>query len=326
MQILSSIKKNWLIIGIFVAVICGYYFPEFAKIINKDRMFSTFLVIFLFFIQGFILQKEKVFSGIKNLKLHVTMLFFTFIFYPLYFFIFVNILPLTDNEGVIAGLFILACLPTTIASCAVFTSLAGGNTSGVIFNTVISNTAGVFITPLLFSFMVTTAALVLPLSMLSEVLVGLVIRIIIPMALGMILRNFFIEFIDKNRKKFSTASSIAILCILFLAFAESSNYITSDLVATLYPVFIFLAVSYFIISFIIYKTASLLGFPEEDIIASVFTGAQKTLAGAPLITLFFKDSPHMLGIVLIPLLFFHPWQLFSSTFIVKYFLRKKESG
>jgi len=325
MQIISFLKKNWFIIGIFLAVACGYCFPEFAKTINRKGLFSTFLVIFLFFIQGLILQKEKVLSGIKNIRLHIILLFFTFIFYPLYFIVFIKIIPFTLNEGIIAGLFVLACLPTTIASSAVFTGMAEGNVSGSIFNSFISNMAGVFITPLLFSFILKATVLALPFSVLSEIFMSLVIRIIIPMGLGMILRNFAISFIDKNKKKYSVASSTTILFIIFIAFAGSSNAITLDLIITLYPVFIFLALTYWVISFITYKVACLIGFSSEDIITTVFTATQKTLAmGAPLITLYFRDNPQIMGIILIPLLFYHPWQLFSSSFIVKYFLKKKK--
>ena len=322
-RVLSFIKKNWFIIGIFIAIICGYNFSEIAKTINKKGIFLTFLVFFIFFIQGLTLQNEKIFSGIKNIKLHILLLFFTFAFFPLYFFAFIKVLPFINSEEIIAGLFVLACLPTTIASCVVFTGLAKGNTASAIFNSVISNILGIFITPLLFSIVLATSALALPLSMIFDLFIALVIRIIIPMGVGMVLRNFAVEFIDGNKNKFSAASSTGILFIVFTAFAASSDTITADLLAALYPVFIFLAVSYWIISFIAYKAARLIGFRLDDVIAAVFVAPQKTLAlGAPLITLYFKDSPEIVGIIMIPLLFYHPWQLFSSPFIAKYFLKK----
>jgi sodium/bile acid cotransporter 7 len=305
-------------------MILGYYFPEIAKIINKKDRFFNFLIIFLFFIQGFVLQKEKIFSGIKNIKLHIVLFFFTFIFFPFYFWIFVKILPFIENEGVIAGLFVLACLPTTIASSAIYVNMARGNVGGAIFNAVFSNMLGVFVSPLLFSFMLKTSVLALPLSMLSDIFMSLIIRIIIPMALGMILRNFAINFIENNKKKFSIASNTAILFIVFRAFAKSADAITSELILNLYPVFIFLALSYLVLSFIAYKVTRLIGFSYDDVITTTFIGAQKTLGmGAPLITLYFKDNPQLLGIILIPLLFYHSWQLFAAGFIVKYFLKKK---
>jgi len=324
MLILSFLKRNWFILGIFAAVIFGYNFSAFVRIINRDGAFFTFIVIFLFFIQGLILEKEKLLSGIKNIKLHIILLFFTFIFCPLYFFVFVKILPFINNAGVIAGLFALACIPTTIGTNTIFVSMADGNVSGSIFNSVISNMTGVFITPLLFSFMLKTTVSTIPLSMLSDIFINLAIRIIIPMGIGMILRNFAISFIDKNKKKFSITCSISILFIVLIAIAGSSNTITLDLVIKLYPIFIFLALSYWTIALIAYGITNLVGFSHEDKITSVFTSAQKTLAmGVPLITLYFKDNQEMLGIILIPLLFYHPWQIFSSSFMVRILLRKK---
>ena len=74
------------------------------------------------------------------------------------------------REEIKAGLFALACLPTTVSSCTVFTGMAGGNVSGAIFNAALANMAGVFITPLLFSFMLGRSTLALPMAMLLEVL------------------------------------------------------------------------------------------------------------------------------------------------------------
>ena len=323
--LIPFIKKNWFIFGIFIAVIVGYYFPSAAAKINKNGYFSTLLVIVVFFLQGLGIQMEKIIAGIKNIKLHIFILFFTFIFFPLYFFAAIKIFPfLSHNEGVTAGLFVLACLPTTIVASVVFTDLAGGNASTAIFNTVISNTIGVFVTPLLFSLLLSKSTLTLPLSMLLEIFTSLAIRIIIPMGIGMVIKKFIINFADNNRKKFSYVSSFAVLFILFTAFAGSSDSITIELIKSLYPVFIFLALTYLLISFIVYKTAGLLNFETADIIAAVFTSTQKTLTmGIPLITLYFVNNKEILGLVLIPILFYHPWQIFMSGFIANLLQKKK---
>ena len=46
------------------------------------------------------------------------------------------------------------------------------------------------------------------------------------------------------------------------------------------------------------------------IVTVLYAAPQKTLAmGAPLLTTYFAGDPETLGLALIPLLFYHPWQL-----------------
>ena len=46
---------------------------------------------------------------------------------------------------------------------------------------------------------------------------------------------------------------------------------------------------------------------------AVFVAPQKTLAmGVPLLSTYFAAQPEVLGIAMIPLLFYHPWQLLTA--------------
>ena len=319
-KIIYFFKHNWFLFGVFASVFFGYYYPTFPEAINKNGYFLTLLIILIFFIQGLTIQKEKLFDGLKNIKLHIFILFYTFIFFPAYIFIAVKIFPFINyNEGIVAGLFALACLPTTIVISSVFVGVAGGNETTAVFNIVVSNIIGVFFTPVILSILLGKSTLALPLSMVLEILKSLFVRIIIPMGLGMIVRNFAITFLDNNKKKFSLVSNFAVLFVVYTAFGGSSDSITMELIKNLYPVFIFLALTYLFISFIVYKTAGLMKFETGDKIAALFTTAQKTLSmGVTLITLYFINNKEILGIILIPLLFYHPWQIIMANFIANY--------
>ncbi|MCL2706457.1 MAG: bile acid:sodium symporter, partial [Spirochaetaceae bacterium] len=196
-KIFYFIKRNWFLLGIFIAVLIGYYFPSAVTRINRNGYLITLLVIAVFFIQGLTIEKEKLLNGLKNIKLHIFIFFFTFIFYPLYFYIAVKLFPfLNHNEAIVAGMFALACLPTTILVSSVFVNNAGGNTSITVLNVVLSNIIGVFIAPIILSLLLNRSTLALPLSMVLGILKSLVIRIIIPMGLGMAIRKFAVKIID----------------------------------------------------------------------------------------------------------------------------------
>lgn len=57
--------------------------------------------------------------------------------------------PALLPKPLLEGLLIMTCLPTTINMCILLTSASGGNVATALCNTVISNLAGIFLTPML---------------------------------------------------------------------------------------------------------------------------------------------------------------------------------
>ncbi len=56
-----------------------------------------------------------------------------------------------------------------------------------------------------------------------------------------------------------------------------------------------------------------LRFSGPETISVLYAAPQKTLAlGVPLLSAYFADDPAVLGVALLPLLFYHPWQLFIA--------------
>jgi sodium/bile acid cotransporter 7 len=62
-------------------------------------------------------------------------------------------LPNLIPSALVDGILIMTCLPTTVNMCIMLTSASGGNVAASICNAVLSNMAGIFVTPaLLFQF------------------------------------------------------------------------------------------------------------------------------------------------------------------------------
>jgi len=71
-----------------------------------------------------------------------------------------------------------------------------------------------------------------------------------------------------------------------------------------------LPAAHILILLISYSGARMLHFSRENTISVLFVAPQKTLAvGVPLITTYFASTPEALGIALLPLVFYHTWQL-----------------
>jgi predicted Na+-dependent transporter len=106
-------------------------------------------------------------------------------------------------------------------------------------------------------------------------------------------------------------NSVLILLIVFLTLAAATA--ERGLLSTageFLPVVGYLALLHLVILLAATLTGQLLSPDPRDRVAILFTASQKTLAfGAPMLTLYFADSPGRLASAMLPLIFYHLWQL-----------------
>ena len=316
----TFLKKNWFLFGIFAALGIGSLLPNFGTAINKGSIVSTSLVVLLFFISGLRLPSESILSGLKDFKLHIYIQTFIFIFMPLFFFITAIPFRNTLDGSLVIGMYALACLPTTISSCIIFTQIAEGNVAATMFNAALANTVGPLISPLLLSLLLRSTGKPLPLSILLNTLQNLALKMLLPIVAGQIIRYFAKQRIDRAKRPLGVLCNIFILFILFFAFAKTAREPEFFANLKLMPIpFLYLAVAHLVLLFASYQGTRLLKVPKDGAISVLFTAPQKTLAmGVPLLTTFFSDSPEILGIALLPLLFYHPWQLLIAGLLPRF--------
>jgi predicted Na+-dependent transporter len=74
--------------------------------------------------------------------------------------------------------------------------------------------------------------------------------------------------------------------------------------------FAYLAAAHLALLALAYGGARALRLSPQNTISVLYVAPQKTLAaGAPLLSTYFAASPEILGVALLPLLFYHAWQL-----------------
>jgi len=114
-----------------------------------------------------------------------------------------NLLP----PPLLDGLLILSCLPTTINMAIFLTSACGGNVASALCNSVISNLAGVFITPaLLFRFFGTDIQLPF-----VDMVMKLSNKVLLPVAVGQALRATPMKSVyETHSKKFKRLQEVRI--------------------------------------------------------------------------------------------------------------------
>ncbi len=321
---MGFIKKNWFLVGLVLLLVIGFLIPEIGTAISFGKLTTTLLIVLIFLITGYTIPTEAIKDGLKDIKLHLFLQIFIFVLIPFYFVITLKLFDGIFSPETMIGIIALACLPTTISSCVIFTQASGGNTVGAMFNAALANLLGVFVSPLLLAFFLRRGDQTYISTEISSVIMNIGVKILIPLIAGQVVRQ--IKIPEKSfRKNLKLITNISLLLIVFINFSKSAAdpECRQMLPAMVYP-FIYLAISYFILLGLSFLLGRIFNFPKKNMITILYTAPQKTLAmGVPLLTTFFADSPELLGMALLPLLFYHPWQLLVSGF-VKSFLEKGE--
>jgi sodium/bile acid cotransporter 7 len=319
-------KRYWYLFGIVAALLAGFFTFEIGHTLNPSSLTTTAIVVVIFVIAGLTLPSENISRGLRNIGLHLYIQSFTYLIFPLFFVLTIRIFGPEPDPGLAAGILALACLPTTISSCIVFTQSAGGNVVGTMFNASLSNIVGIFLSPLLISLLLTRTTMSLPRTELARVLTNLALKMLLPIAVGQGIRLFLKKRIDIMKGKLSLASRILILLIIYFTIAKAAgNPLFLETLGKTGLPFLYLAVSHLLLLGAAYGGARLLGFSFEDRISVVFTAPQKTIAmGAPLLSTYFAADQELLGVAILPLIFYHSWQLIVAGVLRSFLVRKAD--
>ena len=118
---LGMIRKNWFLIAILFVVLIGILYPSLGILLNPNKAVQKVILFILFVNIGMTLATETVIKNITNIKLHLFMQFYIYIFTPLFFFILFSFFKSIVSLDTLAGIYALASLPTTVSTCIVFT-------------------------------------------------------------------------------------------------------------------------------------------------------------------------------------------------------------
>lgn len=325
-MILNFIRGQWFIFAMGLVILLAIAFPALGATggVLKSEWLTPLGIFVIFLIQGFSLPTREMLRAGGNLRIHIFVHLWCYLGYPLvaYGMIFVGRgfwEPATVN-----GLIFLAILPTTISAALALTAISHGNRSAALFNTVSTNLLGIIMVPLLISLLMGLDAS----GSLSfgQTLLRLFILIGLPIILGQIIRLFVLELFKGLIAKGGTISSAIILFIIFAAVSDSiksgiwHTAGTTYLVQTILAVILLMSCTHGLIRL----TISWVGSSPADQIAAFYTAAQKTLAaGVPMAMAIFADAePGFVGLVVLPLIIYHPLQLFVGGLLVPYWKGK----
>lgn len=266
-------------------------------------------VALIFFLQGLLLPLEAIRAGLKAWRLHALVQLSISALAPAVAFALTLLGARWLTPELRMGLLFLGVLPTTVATAAALTAQVGGNVPGALFNTVLSNLAGIVIVPLavaLFSGMDEGGMA------LGALMRSIAWQLLVPLLVGQAVRPFFGAWAARHRKKIVRINSGLILFMLYVALCNTMQGRAWEAggawtVAGAGMGAIVLLGS---MTLLTYGLAKGLKFSPEDRVAAVFCGSQKTLAaGVPLASTIFAGTSLSVGLIILPLVFYHALQL-----------------
>lgn len=305
-------KPDPLIVLIILAVIIAIIAPARGNFADIFGQLTNVAIALLFFLYGARLSTQEALNGLKHWRLHLTILAFTFVVYPL---IGIALRPLTAviSHDMYLGILFLTLVPSTVQSSVAFTSIAKGNVAGAIVSASASNLVGVIITPLLVMLLMGTGGEVhIDTSVFGEI----ALLLLAPFVLGQLTRRWVGKVAQSKATKVVDRGSIAM--VVYSAFSKGMvDGIWSSI--SLWDLAFLVVFAAAFVAFMLWftrKASQKMGFKRADTIAIEFCGSKKSLAtGLPMASVIFASGGASLGLLILPLMIYHQVQLMMCSWL-----------
>ncbi|MFD7737622.1 bile acid:sodium symporter family protein [Streptomyces sp. MJM8645] len=283
---------------------------------------ATGAVAVLFFLYGARLSAREAWEGLKQWRLHGTVLAVTFGLFPLLGVAAHLLVPAVLSPQLYQGLLFLTLLPSTVQSSIAFTSIARGNTAAAVCSATFSSLFGIILTPLLAAVLLHTKGGVSPGTVLE-----IAEQLLLPFAAGQVLRRWIAAWMARHRAVLGLVDRGSILLVVYSAFSAAVvggvwGALSLPRLAAL------LGAEAALLALVLTTTLLVgrrLGFGRGDLVAIVFCGSKKSLAsGVPMATVLFPGPAA--GLMVLPLMLFHQLQLMVCAVLARRWGAQAESA
>lgn len=308
---LKKIKLDPFVLAIIISIAVAYFFPFLGASespVNLDLV-NSLGISAIFFFYGLSLNNDAIKNGLKNWRLHLSVQSSTFLIFPLIVLVFYPLVKDTSYQLLWLSFLFMAALPSTVSSSVVMVSMAKGNLPAAIFNASISGIIGIVITPLW----------LMPFAQKSDVqfdftaiYIQLVTEIVIPLALGLLLRRFLMQLAVKYKRELDLFDKFIILLIIYKSFVQSfeENLFNSLKMKDLLLMVVLVLALFFLMYYLTQWISKVLGFNHADRITNQYCGTKKSLIHGAVFSEALFGQTKIVGVLLLPLMFYHAIQIF----------------
>lgn len=311
-------------VGILTALALGLVLPCSGQGQVLFSGLSQTMILLLFFFYGLRISRQAIVDGFKHWRLQGMVLLCTFVFFPLLMLGARPALEWMVGPALFLGLLYVSCIPSTVQSSVVFTSIAKGNVPAAVCSASISSLVGVFATPFLVNLLFPTESLGNFVGL--ESVLNIAQFILLPFVVGQCSQRWLQNWALSHKTIVSLIDQSTVWLLVYTSFSAATvagywqQNDASDLLWLVLACFLLLC----FIHATIYYTSKWLGFKPEDRYAIVFCGSKKSLTGgAPMMLALFGyvDNNYLL-----PLMIFHQIQLLTCSHLSRMWQAHQEQG
>jgi sodium/bile acid cotransporter 7 len=305
-------------LALLCAVSLASFLPVRGTAAQGFEWLTTAAIALLFFLHGAKLSRAAVMAGLGHWRLHVLVFACTFVLFPIFGVVLKPLFALMLTPDLAVGMLFLCTLPATVQSSIAFTAMARGNVAAAVCSASASSLLGVFVTPLLVSWLVVQGGAVGANSL--DAVGRIMLQLLLPFALGQLLQPWIGDFVRRHASGLKLVDQGSILLVVYTAF--SAAVIEGLWQQVPLPMLLSLVVACCLLLTLSLMSTTwashALGFNKEDEVAIVFCGSKKSLAsGVPMAKVLF--AAHTVGVMLLPIMLFHQIQLMVCAVLAQRF-------
>lgn len=314
---------DWFISGLFLMILLAWQLPGpgVADGVISLKSLAGYGISVIFLLYGMRLSVGQLLGCLSHLTLHTIIQSVTFILFPLLVLPFRGVFQGGPYYNLWLGVFFLAALPSTVSSAVVMVSMARGNIPAAVFNASLSSIAGIFIAPLWMGMFVNG-----PMAFdMYPVLVKLTYQVLLPLITGLLLNRWLGQWAINARKITSYFDQLVILAIVYTSFSTSfkSGLFVGFSVEVILMLVLILVLLFVVVNLLIYFTGKRAMLSRPDMITALFCGSTKSLMHGSVMAKVMFGSMGIGGIVLLPVLIYHAFQLTATGIMARKFSVRK---
>lgn len=301
---------------LIAVVVLASLWPLQGAVAHAFDVLTTAAIALLFFMHGAKLSRANVVAGLSHWRLHLLVLAFTFGLFPVLGLLLKPLFAWSLSPELAVGMLFLCTLPATVQSAIAFTAMARGNVAAAVCSASASSLIGVFITPLLVSWLVVPGGVSGGGAL--DAVIHIMEQLLLPFAAGQLLQPWVGGFVQRHASTLKMVDQSSILLVVYTAFSAAvieglwSKVPAPMLLALVVASCVLLAIVLFITTWGSRK----LGFSKDDEITIVFCASKKSMAsGVPMAKVLFAAPA--VGMMILPLMIFHQIQLMVCAVIAQ---------
>jgi len=319
---------------LLLSVALAWVVPEWGRRggLLRSELLIPAGVVFIFFTQGLLLPRGAVPETVRAWPVHGFTQVCIYLLFPALTWAGLWLAGDWIDPDLQLGMLYLAILPTTIATAVIFATQAGGSIPTAIFNSVLSNVLAVVIVPVVTAWLleaVTGMEIVV-----WPILQRIALLIVLPLAVGTLMQPLLRARVEGRRDLIRKVNNGIIFFAIYAVFCDSvvAGFWAQQGVRPV--VFALLATVLLLgaINLVVFHALRVLRFGRGQMVSAFFCATQKSIAtGIPMAHVIFAPdglgahAPN-LGLVLLPLMLYHPMQLFLGGILIGLWKRRAAAG